>query len=224
MLLDRLRRLRPSAGFGAILDVGCGDGLWLERLQDFGDPEGLEPDAALVSDESRRRWGFHLCPFDDAFEPGKRYGLILMLDVLEHLPDEGAALRLAARLLRPDGILVLTVPAFRILWTTHDDLNFHRTRYTRAELARAVRDAGLSIRTVQYFFHWLFPVKLLVRAKEQVLGGEPRPPRVPPPLLNRLLYLASRLEQRLWGRLGPPLGSSILAVAGARNGRSGDLE
>jgi len=215
-VLDRLRRLRPQAGFGAILDVGCGDGLWLERLAELGDPEGLEPDAAVVSAQSRRRWRFHLCPFDDAFDPGNQYGLILMLDVLEHLPDDHAALRLAARLLRPDGLLVLTVPAFRMLWTAHDDLNFHRTRYTRAELVRALRGAGLSIRVARYFFHWLFPVKLLVRAKERIRGGEPRPPRLPPPRVNRMLYLTSRFEQRSWGRLGLPLGSSILAVAAPR--------
>jgi len=213
LILERLRRLRPAAGFGAILDVGCGDGLWFERLCDFGDPEGLEPDAAVVSEERRRRFTYHLCPFDDAFDPGKRYGLIVMLDVLEHLPDEGSALRLAARLLRPDGVLVLTVPAFRLLWTAHDDLNHHRTRYTRAELVGALRDAGFSLRSARYFFHWLFPVKLLVRAKERLRGDEPRPPGLPPPRLNRLLYLACRLEQRTWGRLGLPFGSSLLAVA-----------
>lgn len=216
LILERLRRLRPSAGFGAILDVGCGDGLWFERLLDFGDPEGLEPDAAVVSEERRRRWTYHLRPFTDDFDPGKQYGLILMLDVLEHLPDEGAALRLAARLLRPDGVLVLTVPAFRLLWTTHDDLNFHRTRYTRAELVRALRGAGFSLRSARYFFHWLFLAKLLVRARERLGGGEPQPPRIPPPPLNRLLYLACRLEQRTWGHFRLPFGSSILAVASPR--------
>jgi hypothetical protein len=43
-----------------------------------------------------------------------------------------------------------------------------------------------------------------------------RPPRLPPPRVNRMLYLTSRFEQRSWGRLGLPLGSSILAVAAPR--------
>ncbi len=212
MILAQLRRLRPAAGFGAVLDVGCGDGLWFERLQEFGAPEGLEPDAAIVSDESRRRFSFHLCPFDESFDPGKRYGLVLLLDVLEHLPDEGAALGLAARLVRPDGKLVLTVPAFRALWTAHDDLNLHRTRYTRGELVRALAAAGFRVRDARYFFHWLVPVKLLVRARERLAGADPQPPRVPPAPWNRLFYLLSRLEQRLWF-LRLPFGSSILAVA-----------
>ncbi len=122
-------------------------------------------------------------------------------------------MRRAARWLEADGILLVTVPAFRLLWTTHDDLNFHRTRYTRGELVGALRLAGFRIREARYFFHWLFPVKLMVRAKEHVLGGEPGPPGIPPLLVNRFLYAVSRLEQRTWGRLRPPLGSSILAIA-----------
>lgn len=219
LVLERLRRLRPTTGFGAILDVGCGDGLWLERLAELGEPEGLEPDASMVAAERRRRWPFHLCPFDGDFDPGKRYGLILMLDVLEHLEDDAAALALAARLLRPAGVLAATVPAFRALWTTHDDLNFHRRRYSRAQLVQALADAGLAVGSVDYFFHWLVPVKLLVRARERTWGGTPQPPRLPPPLLNRFLYLVSRLEQRSWGRLGLPFGSSLLAISTCREAR-----
>src|SRR2546426_4518668 len=42
LILDVLRRLRPGAGWSAILDVGCGDGLFFERLAEFGPVEGVE--------------------------------------------------------------------------------------------------------------------------------------------------------------------------------------
>ncbi len=215
MVVELLRRLDPGDGFGTILDVGCGDGLFFERLEDFGAPEGLEPNGEVVSEETRRRWPLHICPFDGAFTPDRRYGLILMLDVLEHLPDEVAALRQAEALLAPGGTLLLTVPAFRVLWTAHDDLNDHRTRYTRATMLRALGSTSLEVFHLRYFFHWLFPVKLMIRAGESFRGGPPRTPRVPPGPLNRLFHTLCRFEQQSWGRLPLPFGSSLLAICRA---------
>ncbi len=212
-VLAHLRRVSKARKKGAILDIGCGDALLLEELEAFGRPEGLEPDAAIVSSERRERWTIHLCPFDERFQPGKQFALILMLDVLEHLDDPDGALRHIARLLEPGGLLISTVPASRALWTNHDDLNRHRTRYSRLELEREIRGAGLEIETFEYFFHWLVPIKLLVRGIEKVTGAQPKPPRLPHPLSNRLFHFITRLEQMTWGKLGLPFGTSILAVA-----------
>ena len=71
--------------------------------------------AALVSSDNPHRDRVYIGEFDDRFLPGKRYSLILMLDVLEHLPDPAAALRRVESLLQPDGKFVVTVPAFRAL-------------------------------------------------------------------------------------------------------------
>lgn len=210
MIVAVLERHAPPQGFGSILDVGCGDGLFFPELRRFGDPRGVETDADLVSEESRSRiW---IGAFDDTFDPAERYGLILMLDVVEHLDDDVAALRQAARLLVPGGLLVITVPAFRLLWTAHDDFNHHRTRYRRDGLVGAVEGAGLEVRSARYFFHWLFPLKLAVRCKERLLPRPPEIAKVPAPLSNRIFYGVSRLEQASWGHLPWPFGSSLLAV------------
>ncbi|MBI4716713.1 MAG: class I SAM-dependent methyltransferase [Planctomycetes bacterium] len=212
-LVERLSRLCPKGGFGPILDVGCGDGLFFEKLRGFGEPEGVEPDASLVTSEGSR-WGhIHAGPFDETFRPEKRYGLILLLDVLEHLDNPESAVARAADLLEPGGRLVVTVPAFRILWTRHDDLNRHRTRYTRRRLASLLTGGPLHVDDCRYFFFWTFPAKLLVRAKEWLMPGAPRPPAIPPPLVNQTLMILSRAEHRLVGWLPVPFGSSLLAVA-----------
>src|SRR5207245_11622782 len=93
LILDVLRRLRPPGGWSAILDVGCGDGLLFERLAQFGPVEGVESDASLVTPDGPYRDRIHVVPFDRNFRPGRRYGLILMLDVLEHLQEPAEALR-----------------------------------------------------------------------------------------------------------------------------------
>ena len=213
LILDVLNTLVPAGGWRAILDVGCGDGLFFDRLSAFGAVEGVELDATLVSERGRQR-RIHVGPFDARFQPGKRYGLILMLDVLEHMPDPTGALRHAVDLLEPEGTMLITLPAFNLLWTNHDRLNRHLTRYTRRSFAMVARAAGVRVCRSRYFFHWVFPAKLAVRLIETTLRLAPAPPRMPPRWTNRLLYLLSRGEQLTLGKLRLPLGSSLLVVAG----------
>lgn len=224
LVLRTIAGLAPAAGFGAILDVGCGDGLLLPRLVPFGEPLGLEADGALVTAAGRARGRIQVAPFDRRFQPGRRFGLITMLDVLEHLDEPVAALAHAAALLRPGGVVLLTVPAFRLLWTGHDEVNHHRTRYTRASLGREARAAGLLVRRQRYFFHWLVAPKLLVKLRERLAAGVPRPAAVPPPHINRAAELLSRLEQASWGRLPLPFGSSLLAILAPAAGDGSDTD
>lgn len=212
-VLARLEASLTGEPAGPILDVGCGDGLLFDKLRRFGDPEGLEADASVVTEHGRRRGPIHIGAFNSDFASGKRFRLILMLDVLEHLPDGVTALERARELLLPGGRLILTVPAFQLLWTAHDELNHHRLRYDRRSLRRELEQAGFERYRMRYFFHWLFPLKIMVRIKEAVLDGSPSVPEVPHPTLNRLFYALSRLEQATWGRLALPLGSSLWAEA-----------
>lgn len=204
---------RPS-----VLDIGCGDGLFFPKLRELGGTvAGLEADAALVSPTTLERESIHIGPFDESYAPPGRYSLVLLLDVLEHLAEPARALRQAAELLEPRGRLVVTVPAFRSLWTQHDELNHHVTRYTRATLREVADSAPLRIRQLRYFFHWLAPLKLVTRWKEQCLAftpwsTTPAPPRVPQRLVNQVLLGISRWEQKWLTRLPMPFGSSLLMV------------
>ena len=196
-----------------ILDLGCGDGLFFDRLTEFGGTiEGLESDPSLVSRETADRYKIHVGPLDRTFAPNKRYTLILMLDVLEHLPNPEESLKQAVELLEPGGRLVLTVPAFRCLWTNHDDMNHHYTRFTKRSLDSVAKSANLRIDRCQYFFHWLVPLKLIVRLKERWIQSQPKPPNIPSRIVNRSMLALSLLEQRLFGNLSFPIGTSLLAV------------
>ena len=185
--------------------------LSFEALAEFGDVEGVEVDASIISPNNPWRNAIHVAPFDDRFKPGRTYDTILMLDVLEHLSDPEMALRHALDLLAPGGKLVITVPAFRMLWTSHDDLNHHFTRYTRGSL-RSLTNGLARIQQDRYLFHWLFLAKLLVRAKESLIRTRPRPPRIPPRWLNESFYRLTNFEQRWLRWLKLPIGGSYLAV------------
>jgi len=212
IILGHLERLKPAGGFGPILDVGCGDGLFFEKLAAFGDPEGVEEDAALVTAAGRARGPIHVGPFDESFRPGHPYALILLLDVLEHCRDDRACLRRALELLARGGTIVVTVPAFRALWTAHDDVNRHRTRYTKATLGRVAADVGVRIDHAEYLFQWTALLKLAVRAKEAVWRPGPALPPVPARAVNEVLRGAAVAEHALVHRLRLPFGSSLLAI------------
>lgn len=215
VILDTLRRHEPPSGWRAVLDVGCGDGLFfdeLARLPGVRLVEGVEPAAALVSPDGPHRDRIHVAPFDASFDPGRRYSLVLMLDVLEHLSDPAAALRHALSLLEPDGVFLATVPAFMALWTRHDALNHHYTRYDRGSFRALAGEGGLRLDELRYFFHWTAAAKVATRVKEALIPGEPASPAVPPAPLNAALYALSRVEEQLLGPLRLPVGSSLLAV------------
>jgi 2-polyprenyl-3-methyl-5-hydroxy-6-metoxy-1,4-benzoquinol methylase len=218
VILAALDTHRPAGGWHSVLDVGCGDGLFFDRLAALEGVElveGVEPAAALVSPKGPHRAQIHVVPFDASFEPGRRYSLVLMLDVLEHLEDPVGALRHALALLEPNGVFVATVPAFMALWTQHDELNHHFTRYDKRSFAALAQAAGLDVVEARYFFRWTAAAKLVARAREALLPTTPALPRVPASPINRALYLISRLEEALLGGVPLPFGSSLLVVGRA---------
>lgn len=218
-LLEReLSRLSAGARFGRILDVGCGDGLFFPVLERFGEPSGVEADEGLLTPEGPYRSRIYAGPLDDRYQPEARFGLVLALDVVEHVTDAPAFLSRVNGLLEPGGWFVATVPALRALWTSHDTLNAHVTRYRRDEFAALVAGAGLEVVHARYCFVWLALAKLAVRAAEAVVPRAPRPPGIPPGPINKLLEGICLAEQAVLGRAQAPFGSSVLLIARARSG------
>lgn len=213
-ILSTIERVRTNGSWGRILDIGCGDGLLFDRLSKFGDVEGVEPDPAMVTIDNPWKDRIYTGSFDETFQPAKRYSLILMLDVLEHFSDPLPCLRRALDLLDSKGVLVITVPAFRCLWTVHDDLNHHFNRYTKSSLTQLTTKAGMTIHSSRYFFHWIFPVKLLMRLKEHLIHTNPNVPDIPPHWLNETMYQLSCIEQQISDTVAIPFGSSLIVVGG----------
>jgi 2-polyprenyl-3-methyl-5-hydroxy-6-metoxy-1,4-benzoquinol methylase len=212
LILDVLRTRQPAQGWQKILDVGCGDGLFFHQLLRFGDVTGVESAESLVSPGGPHRPRIRVGAFDSRIHLGNNFSLVLMLDVLEHLPDPGSALRYALQLLAPGGTVLITVPAFNLLWTNHDVINQHCTRYTKKTFHKLAHEAGLHIEMERYFFHWLFPLKVVTRIVERLSKSQPLPARVPSPWFNKLLYSFSYFEEQSWGRLPLPFGSSLMVL------------
>ena len=208
-VLQLLRKFQPASGWNPILDVGCGDALFFDQLAEFGEVQGVEYSREIVNPANPHFQKIYIGSFDDSYQPGKQFSLILMLDVLEHLPDPQSALRRCKELLRPGGSLFITVPAFNMVWTNHDAVNHHMTRYRRATLFPLLQKAGFAIAESAYWFHWTFPVKLAQRWIEKLFRLPAGNPSIPAPPVNRILCALCSVDQALLGPLHLPFGTTL---------------
>jgi SAM-dependent methyltransferase len=201
-----------------ILEIGCGTGGNLPLLARYGTLQAVEQDDQARALANRRR----ICPVQAGSLPhalpvAGRFDLICLLDVLEHVEDDGAALREVAGRLTDGGWLLISVPAYRFLWSAHDVANQHRRRYHRRQLVQLVREAGLHVAYATYCNTLLFPAIAASRLIGRCLGGQAGSDlHMPPRALNDLLMRLFALERRVMPRLRLPFGVSLLVVARSR--------
>ncbi len=125
-----------------ILNVGCGTGGSIALLESFGETDNVDTaDAAIAF--ARRRGYKRVIKVDGLKLPfaAKSYDLIGAFDVLEHIDQEIAALKEWKRVLKDDGAIILTVPAYQWLWSGHDESLHHKRRYTAGRLKQAAQKA-----------------------------------------------------------------------------------
>ncbi len=214
-VLHEVRRFtRGGERAARILDIGCGDGYLWDHLEDIGHVEGIEPDENLIAADSRWRDRIEVADLLSGRPRPAHHDLVLMLDVLEHIAEERAALDRVVSLLRPGGHLVLTVPALPALWSEFDVLSGHHRRYTRKTLHRALRGAGLTVLELRYCYVWTVPPLLLRRALFRAKTADhSRFVTRPAAPFNAVLTRFSMAEHLLTRRVPAPLGSSLIAVA-----------
>ncbi len=216
-----IERFRPKPGPLTILEVGAGTGSNIALLQGFGAVDAIEPDERARALASARtgvaiRGGY--LPDGVVLEDG-RYDLVVLLDVLEHIPEDRATLAVLRRKLAPGGRLLLTVPAIPRLWSPHDEAHHHQRRYTMKALQVVVAAAGFRTVHRTHFNSLLLPAIVGVRALNRLrgkTGGDDD--RVPSPAVNRLLAGLFGWERHAAVRGLWPLGVSIGLVAEAAAG------
>ena len=143
-------------------------------------------------------------------------GLCTMFDVLEHVAAEDRFLTDVRRVLRPGGLLLLSVPAYRFLWSDHDVSLHHHRRYVRGMLRASLERNGFRPRRITYAMASILLPVALVRGigKVRPRRGRPRSSYVATPEpFNGWLAGILRLEAA-WLRRGDlPFGTSLLALA-----------
>src|SRR5262249_23651898 len=97
--------------------------------------------------------------------------LATAFDIIEHVEDDASAFAELARVCRPGGHVLVTVPAFRFLWGNQDVVSQHLRRYTLDELGARIAAAGLVPRRLSYFNAILFPLVAAVRIARRLRGA-----------------------------------------------------
>jgi SAM-dependent methyltransferase len=167
---------RPSGL--CVLDVGAGDGYLARELLGRLPPESEVHcvDAFYTEASLRRAWAgapaalrFH------AERPPGPFDLVLLLDVVEHVVDDGGFLREIVREIRPGGRVLVSVPAWMALYSRHDRALGHYRRYRPAELRALVEGCGLVIERAGGLFHGLLLPRVLAKLGERARGVRSRP-------------------------------------------------
>lgn len=226
LLLALLRKAVPSRRDLDILDAGCGTGINLDYLSEFGTVTGVDGSEDAIA-FCRQRGHDDVVQADltrlDGW-PDDRFDLVTALDVVEHIEDDRAAVRQLVRVTRPGGLLLVTVPAFPGLWSEHDEVNHHKRRYRGAEIRALLASQGCDLVRFTYMNAFLFPVAWLVRTWQQMRRRIAGPPRHPPrtdfvdyhPVVNAMLLAVFTSEMPLLTGPGLPFGLSAVCLARKR--------
>lgn len=198
-----------------ILDLGCGTGAMISELSGLGfQVLGLDgSEEALKYCRKRGLVNLKRADFNKSLPcQGNTFDTVLCLDVLEHIEDDRGLLLEIKRVLKSDGRLILTVPAYQKFWTYWDEMVKHKRRYGASSLAKLVRSTGMEMEKVTYFNSFLMPGFLIRWLKKYHKDSSSDFIEVPA-VVNSLILLASYIERKCLKLFNLPFGVSILVVA-----------
>ena len=201
---------RHAVEIDSVFDVGAGSGFFCqETIKIYPESTAYCIDPNYTKEQVGQRQGmrFVLAP------PESAASLYLMIDVLEHVPDDRALVREYARDAQNGAIFAVSVPAFMSLWSPHDVFLEHYRRYTLRELVATLESSGLEVLESQYLFGSVFLPAWILRHLRR--GGKPksdlRPAR---PIVNAIVTSILNLES--WLPRNKILGTSAFVLAKRR--------
>jgi len=215
ILADYLKRYGGLPAGARLLEIGCGTGHNLPMLARFGAVEAIEiDDAARAIASARLGKPVASAPLPELTGIARgAYDLIAVLDVVEHIEDDVAALNAMGACLKPDGKILITVPAHQWMWSAHDTVNHHHRRYSKKTLDAAIRRAGLRHNGLRWFNSLLFPAAVAARVAGKLTGKDDSDDSPPAKPLNTAFETIFALERHLVGRVPLPPGLSIITLA-----------
>jgi SAM-dependent methyltransferase len=213
-----------------VLEAGCGTGnvlRVLDRVCRNGRVVGMDLFSEGLQYAQRRtkaplvQSDMHRTPF------AVRFDMVGLFDVLEHLPDDRRVLSDLHALLRPGGVLMMTVPAHAALWSYFDEAACHCRRYSMGELESKLREVGFTVEYSTQFMSVLFPLVWGGRRAAALLNRKRSPETAAQkhnemsqqelrivPFFNELITALLRQEERfIASRHRLPCGTSLLAIA-----------
>ncbi len=171
---ELILQMIKDISYNNVLEIGCGSGELSKHLKNYiGIDISAKTSKYIIGDA-------HILPIKD-----NSVDLILLLDLLEHTNDD-LVMDEVYRVLKPNGNVIITIPAFMFLWSQHDVDNHHLKRYRRGELPLN------KFKTLKcsYWNSILFPIMALAKKKKSQLTTLPKS-------INYILKTVLRIENYL---------------------------
>src|SRR3989344_7455237 len=198
-----------------VLDIGCGTGKNLEEFCKFGKAFGIDTSIDAIR-FCREKRGLKNVTLASAQKTGFSYDsfdVVCILDVLEHTDDK-KTLKEIHRILKPGGLLLITVPAFNFLWSRWDEVLHHRRRYTRDSLGRILYLSNFKVIKISYMYFFLIIPLVIIRFIKSIMFKKHYPSdfKISSNFLNKLMLAVTALESKLIFNCSVPVGTSLLCI------------
>lgn len=174
LILWALDKYCPN--FQSVLEIGCGTGYVLSGISKqfphttlHGSEifiEGLGFAAARLPSVNLMQMDARNIPYIEEFD------VVGAFDVLEHIEEDEQTLAQVHAALKPQGVLLLTVPQHTWLWSPIDEYACHVRRYAASELHRKIERAGFQIVRSTSFVTTLLPAMMLSRFFQKPVSDE----------------------------------------------------
>lgn len=214
IILDSMAKL--SLNHGKILDIGCGTGINLEIFKDYGSIVGVD-NSEYALRFCKLRGKFRLIQADTEqqlpFNQNK-FDTVFAFDVLEHLNNDAYVMNELYRVCKKGSYVIITVPAYQFMWSTHDESLHHKRRYSKKALRKVVQDAGFTLKKLSYFNTILFPLILTFRISHIFRREVKSDFYLPiPSFINWILLSLFSMEKYFLRKINLPFGLSLLCIA-----------
>jgi SAM-dependent methyltransferase len=208
-------RMLAGSDFDKVLDVGAGSGFFSRYLLDHTacrEAVCVDPNYPAETQELQGGKPIRFVRHAENFDGH----VVLMMDVLEHVPDDVGLLRDYAALAPRGARVLITVPAMPWMWSSHDVFLEHYRRYTVASMAKVIDEAGLKKLSLCYYFGFTLPLAASVRLGRRLIPGRAAVPgsdmRVHTKLVNAALLEICRAELAVF-QFNRIAGLSVFALA-----------
>ena len=197
-----------------ILDIGAGSAFFSKYLlQNTSAQECMCLDISYPSNSQTTLDGkpIYFCKESEPYNAD----LVLLMDVLEHIPDDISFLKMFVEQLPAGTNFLITVPAFQFLWSGHDVFLEHQRRYTLKGLVDVVQQCGLIPQKQFYFYGLVFPLAVITRLADRLSdqNQEPQSKLIKHhPLMNWLLKKICAMELHFMS-LNRLAGLSVVCLA-----------
>lgn len=192
-----------------VLDFGAGFGGMLEELNKYGRVSAFEPD--IEAKHACENRGYHKVFIERNYALSRvnNFRLVALLDVVEHVEDDKNLVESLYEVLPEGGRVIVTVPAYQWLWSSHDVEHHHYRRYTRERMEKLLTSYGFEVEYGSYWNMLLFIPAAIVR----LFGFGGGDSLKMSPWLNALFYKVVSLETLFIPFLSLPFGTGIVVIA-----------